>query len=517
MASSSYRIGRKRTAAAAGCSPESGVLKSLFDLRKRCSDPSYSYGTPQIDELVFFCCKWSQRIVNSLSKLIVRDGNRFPSIKFFDCDVSSPEFAEILSIIMNHNTTTKLVVKMRKAVGTRNESQMQFLPRCESTRVTPTLDESILRAISDGLSVKRYLKSLKISGLRIRNGSSNDDNHHWCNKFINNNHLLHLDLSDSSFSAPTMSSIANALSLNNNLQSVNLGGCSLTDQLLSQIIESVQEHPSLMKLTLSRNFLAKSSSTEALDAIAQLMKSKNSKLRHLDLSKQQHPVMAAVINDIESSLEDNETEEKLKVAFMNALNALSFNTTLRSINLSGNDGCFSELHSVQALSSCLASNRALHQVDISSCHLTPDGLTHLAQNCVPRCSGNLKSLLLFGDEMITNSNSMNDWTPAFLSLEKGLQSNSTIQSLGGFDVAMDSKTKSSLQYLLNVNRAGRRALQADQLPLGAWSNILARASRIEYESPRNDKNDDDSVAISTTTTSVLFTLLHGPSTLGQRR
>lgn len=507
---SSYRIGRKRTAAAAGCSPESGVLRSLFDLRKRCSDPSYSYGTPQIDELVFFCCEWSQRIVNSLSKLIVRDGNRFPSIKFFDCNVSSPEFAEILSIIMNHNTTTKLVVKMRKAVGTRNES------RCESTRVTPTLDESILRAISDGISVKRSLKYLKISGLRIINGSSNDDDHHWCNKFINNNHLLYLDLSDSSFSAPTTSSTANALSLNNTLQSVNLGGCSLSDQLLSQIIESVQAHPSLMKLTLSRNFLAKSSSTEALDAIAQLMKSKNSKLKHLDLSKQQHPVMAAVTNDMENGLEENETEEKLKVAFMNALNALSSNTTLRSINLSGNDGCFSELHSVQALSSCLASNRTLHQVDISSCHLTPGGLTHLAQNCVPRCSGNLKSLLLFGHEMIMNSTN-DDWAPAFLSLEKGLQSNSTIQSLGGLDVAMDSKTKSSLQYLLNVNRAGRRALQADQLPLGAWSNILARASRIEYESPRNDKNDDDRVAISTTTTSVLFTLLQGPSTLGQRR
>ncbi len=525
MSSSSYRIGRRRTAAATECSPESGILRSLFELRKRCSDPSYSAAIPQVNELVFFCCEWTQRIVHSLSKLIVRDGNRFPSIKFFDCDVSSPEFLEILSIMMNHNTTTKLIVKGRKMIGKRDERHEQILPQCESSRAAPSLDESFLGAISDGISVQRSLKSLKISGLRIVNCSSNGDDHLWCNRIINNNHLRHLDLSGSYFSASTMKSLSSALSLNDTLQYLNLGACSLNDQSLSQIMQSVKEHSSLIELTLSGNFLGKSNSTEALDAAAELMNSKESKLKYLDLSKQQHPVMTVVTNRVKNASEDNETEAKLKFAFMNALNALSSNTTLRSINLSGNDGCFSELHSVEALSSCLASNSTLQHVDISSCHLNPHGLTHLAQKCIPRCSENLKSLLLFGDEIINTSTGFSEkWTSAFLSLERGLRANLIIESLGELGHCVDSRTRSSLEYLLNVNRAGRRALQANDLPLGAWSDVLARASRIEYKIPYNDNKHKDGdinnrVVHSNTITSatVLFTLLHGPSTLDRLR
>lgn len=516
MSSSSYRIGRRRTAAATACSPESGILRSLFELRKRCSDPLYSNAIPQVNELVFFCCEWTQRIVHSLSKLIVRDGNRFTSIKFFDCDVSSPEFLEILSIMMNHNTTTKLVIKGRKMIGNRNESHEQILPRCESSRAAPTLDESFLAAISDGISVQRSLKSLKISGVRIIHNSSDGGDHLWCKRFINNTHLRHLDLSGSYVSLSTIISISSALSLNSTLQSLNLGACSLNDRSLSKVTHSVKEHSSLIELNLSGNFLGKSTSTEALDAVAELMNSKNSKLEYLDLSKQHHPVTSTVTNRVENVSNENETEAKLKFAFTNALHALSSNTTLRRINLSGNDGCFSELHSVEALSSCLASNNTLQHVDISLCYLNPSGLSHLAEKCIPRCSENLKSLVLFGDEMINRSAGFSaNWKDAFLSLEKGLRANFIIENLGELGHWVDSKTRCSLEYLLNVNRAGRRALQADDLPLGAWSDILSRASGLEYEIPHND----DKVAPSNTTTSatVLFTLLHGPSTFDRRR
>jgi hypothetical protein len=268
MTSSSYRIGR-RTASATTTLSESEILRSLFELRKRCNDPSFSSSLQEITEITFWNCQWTQRIIHSLRELIERDGHRFSSIKFFDCAINNPKFVEIISIILNHNTTTKLVIKGRKLVGSRNESNRQFLPICESSTTSSSFDITILVAIRDGISTNTALKYLKLSGLNFTNATTtathddntenrdnldnsvNDNAYLWGNSMVNNNTLLHFDLSDSNFSKSTISSLLKALFLNTTLQSLNFARCCLDDHSLSQIVRFVKEHPSLIQLDLS--------------------------------------------------------------------------------------------------------------------------------------------------------------------------------------------------------------------------------------------------------------------------
>lgn len=536
--SSSFRIGRRT--ASTGRSHESGILRSLFELRKRCKDHSHSTSSQEVVDLTFFNCQWTQRIINSLSKLIVRDGHRFSTIKFFDCEITNPKFVEIISMILKQNATTTLVIKGRKLVSATNESNGQVRsPLCESsTSTTSSSDESFLHAIREGISTSTRLESLKLSGMRFMNtiirktcdsdmgingntdNSASDDDHNWCHT-LNNKSLLHLDLSGSYFSKSTISGISKALSLNTTLQSVKFGDCCLDDRSLSQILQSVKEHPSLTKLDLSRNFLAKSASTNAVNAVAELLKSKQSNLESLDLSNQQSPGQMAMPTEMEES----EIEERHKTAFGKALDALSKNDRLQRINLSGNSGCFADLENIRALSSCLASNTSLCYVDVSSCHINPTGISYMAQKCIPRCSKKLKSLVLFDNETSNNSiTKFDDWADIFQSLERGLQFNSTLESLGELDdIGMKFESRSSLQYLLNENRAGRRALQTDDLPLAVWPDVLARAGRIEYDGCQDDENDDDrseevqTSLASVTSASVLFALLHGPVMLQRQR
>jgi len=542
--SSSFRIGRKTTAST-GRSHESGILRSLFELRKRCNGDSYSTSPHKVMEVTFFNCRWTERITHSLNKLIVRDGHRFSSIKFFDCDVTNPKFGKIISMILNQNAASKLVIKGRKLADERNESNEQIrLPPCETSTSTSSFDDSFLHAIGDGISTNTSLKYLKLSGFHFKNTSIgkscdcnvnisdntdiavSDNDQIWCHTMNNRNGLQHLDLSGSYFSKLAIGSISRALSANSTLQSIKFGGCNLDDQSLLQILKSVKEHPTLTKLDLSQNFLAKSASTKAVDAITELLKSNDSKLESLDLSKQQSPGPLTVASDSGISMEQREMEERHKIAFENALNALSRNESLQRIDLSGNSGCFMDMENVKALTSCLATNSALCHVDVSSCHLNPAGICHLAQKCIPRCSKKLKSLILFDSET-RDSNSMktNEWSDAFLALKRGLQFNSTLESLGELDdTGIEFELRSSLQYLMNENRGGRRALQSDDLPIVMWPDILARAGRIEYnifcqdDESDDDRNKEDQVDFSSVTSaSVIFALLHGPAMLEQRR
>lgn len=533
MPSSSFRIGG-RTTASTGRLHESGILRSLFELRKRCNDDSYSTSPHKVMEVTFFNCHWTERITHSLRKLIVRDGHRFSSIKFFDCDIANPKFVKIISMILNKNATTKLVIKGRK----RNESNEQVrLPLCETSTSTSSFDDSFLHAIRDEIATNISLKSLKLSGFRFMNTtigkscgsdvdtsdntnkSVGDNDQIWCHTMNNIGSLQHLDLSGSNFSKSTIDSISRALSTNTTLQSISFGGCNLDDQSLSQILKSVKEHPTLAKLDLSRNFLAKSASTKAVDAIAELLKSDDTKLESLDLSEQQSPGQMTVATDMGISTELREAEGRHKIALKNALDALSRNERLQRIDLSGNSGCFMDMENVKALTSCLVTNTALCHVDVSACHLNPEGICHLAQTCIPRCSKTLKSLVLFASETSDNNRTkIDDWSGAVLSLKRGLQFNSTLESLGELDdIGINFELRSSLQYLMNENRGGRRALQTDDLPITIWPNVLARAARIEYDVCQDDESDTQVNLSSVTSASIVFALLHGPVMLEQRR
>jgi len=438
-------------------------------------------------------------------------------------------------MLLKNNATTSLVIKGEKQpIDNTNTSNRPLTQFCELSLANSSIDASILVALREGISFNKSLKSLKLSGLNFTIANNNtDDNHNdkdnnstvddgedyeWCKSLINKTTLQNLDLSGSRLSASTVTNLSNALFLNTSLQSLDLSRCCLDDQSLSKVLTSVKEHPGLTKLNVSGNFLGKSASTSAVDAVAELLRSNSSKLACLDLSQQQQqPLSEPRRQALESadSLEERVSEkESHQIAFTNALNALSTNTTLRRIDLSGNSSCLADLTSVKAFSSCLLVNAALIHVDVSSCHLTSIGIEYLAQHCIPRCSPKLKSLILFGDE--SSKNCMAEAATSQASLYSALQSNRTLENLGELD---DSK----IQHSLNLNRAGSRSLATDDLPLAAWSHVLARAGHIEYNNDNDFDNGNDDTSgdkiesiTNATTASVLFALLQGPALLETR-
>ena len=531
--STSYRIGNRGTSSS---SSESTILKSLLELRSSSSDDDNS-------SITFLNCKWSPRIVQSLRKLLVRDGRFFSTIKFFDCDFNNNDddtntntyFAEILNMILAHNVTRSLIIKGRNG----NDGE-EVTTACESSLRSSSLDVSILTALREGISINTSLKSLRLSissGLNVSSSTTDveddDDTSQWWQAFIINTTLTDLDLSGSYLSQSTVTGLSNALSLNTFLQSLNLSRCHLNDQFISEIVRCIQEHPTLTKLNLSRNYLAKSTNTLAVDAITDLLRSShddnnNSKrvLTSLDLSYQQQPLKR--IPKAEEEEEENQTLRRQQaMAFANALDALSTNTTLQIINLSGNIGCFADIRNVKTLSSCLISNTNLCSVDISCCDIdttTNGGIQYLAKHCIPHCSDRLKSLILFNDDDGSNNNNNDD--NDYINLEKstievlatGLQSNTTLVNLGETTSSSNKTSYCVIQHLLNINRGGRRALRSnDNLPLAAWSYVLARAGNIEYDD--DDTMDVDSsstsstAAVEATSASVLFELLRGPALL----
>jgi hypothetical protein len=184
----------------------------------------------------------------------------------------------------------------------------------------------------------------------------------------------------------------------------------------------------------------------------------------------------------------------------------------------------------------LISNTTLCSVDVSCCDIdttTDGGIQFLAKNCIPHCSDRLKSLILFNDDDGNNSNNDNNNNNNndndYINLEKatievlatGLQSNTTLVDLGETTLSLNKTSYYVIQHLLNINRGGRRALRSnDDLPLAAWSYVLARVGTIEYDD--DDTIDVDSSSTSSTaaaeatSASVLFELLLGPSLLERR-
>jgi len=514
---SSYRIGNRKDSSDESESP---ILRSLYELRKDYNSPC---------ELTFWNCKWTPRIIQSLHRLLVRDGRIFSTIKFFNCDMNNDNtlFAEILTMILVYNVTESLIIKERNSVcrNGRNGDEEEISSTCESS-----LDVSILTALREGISTNVSLKSLRLSGLTFSFVNNNDDNvnkndaSRWWRSLITNKSIMNLDLSDSRLSQSTVTDLSAVLSLNTTLQSLNVSRCYLDDESLSKIVRCIQQHPTLTRLNLSYNYLAKNTTTQAVDAITDLLRYEHSVLKSLDLSHQQQPKRIPQKEEGEVLVSEEEQRRKNAIGFNNALHALSSNTILQTIDLSGNIGCFADICNVKALSACLVSNTTLCRVDISCCCLDTVGINYLAQHCLPRCSDRLKSLTIFSDGNEEYTGQCFDKS-TIQNIAKGLQSNTTLENLGcGQSLKYDY-----VQHLLNSNRGGRRAFRSVNLPLAAWTYVLARADNREYDDENTCISDNDNysnnkadhtLSLASITTvasaSVLFELLRGPALLERR-
>ena len=517
--SSSHRIGNRASKATEyASSSESSVLRSLFELRKSYSQQSDN--DCAVRNLIFWNCTWSPRIIQSLRKILVRDRRRFSSIKFFDCaiqsdDTNSQLFEEILQMVLFNNSTDSLIIKGGRLIGNNNNASQQQSSQ-SSCRFSSAhcSSASLANALRERLSTKTSLKSLTLSGLDFSSASAVED-------------------------------LSIALSQNSTLESVNVRKSSLDDESIAQILRSVMGHPSLTSLDLSKNYLgarksnAAFSPTTALDTVAELLRSKSSKLEHLNLSNQyqMHPRESTSTQSLSQQTKEDVHSQicQHRAAFGKAFGALSTNQSLKSIDLSCNPGCLLDPSSVEALAVCLSTNSCLEYANVSDCDMTPESIAYLARECLPFCGTSLKSLVLFGGHLETTAASQKNLDNSVSScpttvvrsealgfenkccgasapaLEKGLLLNMTLESLG--DLPSDNKnetineTYKRIQHVLNLNKAGRRAFRSS-LPLATWSHLLTRAGNLEYNRSLEDSTKHQG---GNDTASVLFSLLRqGP-------
>eukprot|EP00535_Pseudo-nitzschia_heimii_P007278 CAMPEP_0197177444 /NCGR_PEP_ID=MMETSP1423-20130617/3042_1 /TAXON_ID=476441 /ORGANISM="Pseudo-nitzschia heimii, Strain UNC1101" /LENGTH=508 /DNA_ID=CAMNT_0042626985 /DNA_START=455 /DNA_END=1981 /DNA_ORIENTATION=+ len=458
-------------------------------------------------------------------------------------------------MILVNNSTKALVIRGGQLAGSRLVSVSQqhqgLRASCNcNLRSNHSSSTSIATVLRDQLSKNTSLVSLKVSGLEFsiteNNGNKNEGSF---SGLAYNKTLRRLDLSGSNLSS-TVNSLSDALCKNTTLQYIRLCQSSLDDQSLARLVRSVKRHPCLTTLNLSKNYLGArnnsstvSSTTVALDAIAELLQSNESILEYLDLSHQyqQHPPSITTTNNSNLSLKKKmaaEEQEQYKAAFGRSLEALSTNTSLRKIDFSGNFGCLQDDSSIRTLGFCLQCNESLEYINVSGCGINPRNMAYLGREHFPWFGPSLKEFILFGSSetiaispptitTIQESQQQRQrlGCPYTLeqnfkrrdnhreseceqchnqviasALEEGLLSNMTLENLGdieslyknsennivndGGNTALQRSCR-IIQQTLNLNKGGRRAMMENdsdesQLPVGIWSHLLARAGNLNY-------------------------------------
>lgn len=477
------------------------MLRSLFDLRKSCGADATSDDNSDNGTLTFRNCRWSPRVLASLRKLLARDQRKFSAIRFLDCSVeesseSGAMFSEVLATILENNASKSLVVRGGRPIGSRydtngndhdtttgsgesNGEERRVRTTCGSPARSPaTSNPLVVAALRRGLSAgKTTLESLRLSGLRFASDDGGGGSS-WFESLATNATLRSLDLSGTVLSSTAVGALAGALSRNRGLRSLSLAGSSLDDASMGLLIGALGDHPALARWNLSGNRLGAAAtpgggpSTLALDALAGLLRSGGSRLESLDLSRQAAVARAGA---------PPASGESFRSSLRAALRALSSNTRLSSIDLSGNPGLFSDLPTAGAVADCLAANRGLRHADLSSCGMTAGGIARLAGDCLPRCGSNLRSLVLFaggGDDERERHHP--GGTVVARALREGLRSNATLESLG------ESVPCEHVRHVLDTNRGGRRAFlnprgDPGPPPVAAWPRVLARANAIDYD------------------------------------
>jgi hypothetical protein len=356
----------------------------------------------------------------------------------------------------------------------------------------------------------------------------------------------------SSSSSYSIRSLCQALSANRGLRVLHLDDCQLSDSDMAAILRALQHHATLETLDLSHN----AAHVQTLNALTMFLLTNKSVLTTLRLRSQQ-PLLLPPPQPWQEPGPDDNAVISVTSSLLKAIQALTtHNSTLKCLDLSGND--FS-LHDVtvensspssssssilEALSLCCRVHPTLQVLDLSDCNLSTLGICTLSRHLpfFPR----LDVLNLTGNPI-----SMVPASLAAMALLHGLHGNYILSSLGESPLLGAKEEEESsgccqqreqqqpaewrlwssqVQYYLDLNRSGRRALQQQALsphhhPLSRslWAHILARAASSSSQSWCHDKEDENnkdvdpdrihSRAAVARRASILFALLQGPALL----
>jgi len=387
-----------------------------------------------INELYFWQIEFTQRVVDELWKLLAGDYRIWKSIKLLSC---TGHVDAAVSTIFHYECVQSLVLSGAQT------------------------SQAALQAVDRGLAHNESVKTIRLLGVHFAEEGTSFGG------LAQNKSLLELDLTRSHLASGAIEALRESLPDNRGLESIKFEQCFLNDADLAGIVDSLYDHPSVRQLDFSQN----SAHSRALEAIADLLASKESSLTSLNLNSQLL----------------GEGEELDLASLAKAVAALKTNTSLRKLDISGNK--YSDA-AVDALVACLSKNSTLRTLEVNDSHISKRGITIFAKNLPGFAS--LKVLNIAGNEF---------GEEAAECLVRGLKYNRILESLGPIEECSKSHI---IEHFLDLNMAGRRAMQND-IPLAVWPLLLARASEMDMpvlddEAIRSGRNEN-----------VLYSLLRGPA------
>lgn len=252
---------------------------------------------------------------------------------------------------------------------------------------------------------------------------------------------------------PVLPYLARGLAQNTSIQSLDFGDVQAQDGKMAELLSSLR-HPKLRKLDLSNNLIG----DRTLRALADIVLPNCPSLRLLDLSLQRHRM----------------------------------NMTI--------------------LGSGLQRSSSLRQLDLSSCQMIDEDVTALVDKLVdPNFS--VSDLNLSNNRKVTGTSLvyLAEWLPNITCLQhlnirkmtdykshkvldaiaEGLSTNVNLLLLQMNYFLYVEKTR-KIQYLVNANRGGRRAL-GECVPLGLWPCILERTNCMTYYCPLEQNAKADAI------------------------
>jgi hypothetical protein len=268
-----------------------------------------------ISELFFYNIDFTERIQESMRKLLIRDGRRFYCIKLLSCSGNLPS---IIDMIMDHSSSEALTL---------------------SHAELPTL-----QAVNAGLRTNQSLRVLRISAAAFLED---------CLEGLNNNCTLQvLDLCGSHLSETAIDSLSRSLLPNRKLKVLRLNDCDIEDHAMAEVIECLLGNDSLQELELSNN----GASNEALEMITALIQRNN--IEKLGLSS------LRLSKDLDQTI------------LYKTIKSLKRNTSLSYLDISGNH-FFND--AIIGLAESLCENSTLQSLDISNSHITECGIKAFAK------------------------------------------------------------------------------------------------------------------------------------------
>jgi Ran GTPase-activating protein (RanGAP) involved in mRNA processing and transport len=410
---------------------------------------------PTLDSLEFTNVDFDETVAAQVIDLIRSDPRIWKTIRCIDCR------DQIHYIIV-----TALV--MEKVIKLYIESDLDAVGENEPK-------DAVYQALATGLQLNQSLKSLSLNNVvfsrsqaaALRTGLKSTKT------------LEEFELDGCDFEAGAALELASGLRSNQSLTSLSEAHCVLYEDR-ALLIASLENHPKLSKLSFNDTLR----DPFALDAITSLLSSGKSKVRSLALGGTAFLGRPA---------------EELKEGLPMLTTALRNNCTLTHLNLCENGLNDDDL---RTLVDVVRENPSISELDLSGNRFTDKGITYLASQLPQLC--NLRSL---------NVNMQSFGVEGAKTLMLALQDHRELESL----VLPRSKYDLQILHLLDLNKGGRKLLQAPPVPLAFWPLVLERAAKFQYyQDPGN--NMDQQVEVNKEfQASVIFSLLNGGPALFEQR